>query len=93
MFTVVCHDILVTASKESEESPSDSFDAVTNINNIPRHLFQEGYQFISFDVEALFTNVPLRQTVDIILDRIYKDELITTTFKKCTIKKTYFRLL
>ena len=87
MFTVVYHDILVTASKESEESLSDSFDAVTNINNIPRHLFQEGYQCVSFDVEALFTNVPLRRTLNIILDHIYKDELITTTFKKCTLKK------
>ena len=68
-------------------SLSDSFDAVTYINNIPRHLFQEGYQFVSFDVESLFTNVPLRRTVNIILDRIYKDELITTTFKKRTLKK------
>ena len=62
-------------------SLSDSFDAVTNINNIPRHLFQEGYQVVSFDVESLFTSQ------HIILDRIYKDELITTTFKKCTLKK------
>ena len=55
---------------------------MTNINNIPRHLFQEGYQFVSFDVESLFTNVPLRCA-----DHIYKDELITTTFKKRTLKK------
>ena len=34
-------------------SLSDSFDAVTYINNIPRHLFQEGYQVVSFDVESL----------------------------------------
>ena len=68
-------------------SLSDSFDAVTYINNIPRHLFQEGYQFLSFDVESLFTNVPLRRTVNIFLDRIYKDELITNTFKK----RTYFK--
>ena len=36
---------------------------MTSINNIPRHLFQEGHQFISFDVESLFTNVPLKHTV------------------------------
>jgi hypothetical protein len=60
----------------------DSFDAVTNINNIPKHLFQEGYQFDSFDVESLFTNVSVSRTVKIILDRIYKDELIVTTLKK-----------
>ena len=51
-------------------SLSDSFDAVNNINNIPKHLFQEGYQFVSFDVESLFTNVPLSRTVKIILDRV-----------------------
>ena len=60
---------------------------MTNINNISKHLFQGGYQFVSFDVESLFTNVPLRRTVNIILDRIYKDVLITTTFKKRTLKK------
>ena len=43
----------------NDHSLSDSFDAVTNINNIPKHLFQEGYQFVSSDVESLFTNVPL----------------------------------
>ena len=68
-------------------SLSDSFDAVTSTNNIPRHLFQEGYQFVSFDVESLFTNVPLKRTVNIILDRIYNDGLFTTTLKKCTLKK------
>ena len=69
-------------------SLSDSFDAMTIINNIPRHLFQEGYQLVSFDVDSPFTNVPLNRSVNIILDRIYKDELITTP-----LKKTYFRLL
>jgi hypothetical protein len=37
----------------NDHSLSDSFDAVTNINNIPKHLFQEGYEFVSFDVESL----------------------------------------
>jgi hypothetical protein len=71
----------------NDHSLSDSFDAVTNINNIPKHLFQEGYQFVSFDVESLFTNVLLSRTVKIILDCIYKDELIATTLKKRTLKK------
>ena len=66
---------------------SDSFDAVTYVKNIPKWLFVEGYPFVSFDVESLFTNVPLSWTVDIILDRIYNDNLISTTLKKCTLKK------
>ena len=48
---------------------------------------QEGYQFVLFDVESLFTNVPLPSTVQIILDRIYKDKLINTKLQKHTLKK------
>ena len=36
---------------------------------------------------SLFTNVSLKHTIKIILDRIYKDELITTTLKKRPLKK------
>ena len=39
----------------NDYSLTDSFDAVRQINNIPKHLFREGYQFVSFDVVSLFT--------------------------------------
>ena len=65
----------------------DSFDAVTRIQNIPEELFRNGYRFVSFDVKSLFTNVPLKKTVNIILDRIYNKKLINTTLKKRTLKK------
>ena len=71
----------------NDHSLTDSFDAATQINKIPKHLFQEGYQFVSFDAESLFTNVPLSRTVWIILDRIYKDKLIDTKLQKRTLKK------
>ena len=63
---------------------TDSFDATTQIN---KHLFQEVYQFDSFDVQSLFTNVPLSRTVQIILNRIYKDKLWDTKLQKRTLKK------
>ena len=50
-------------------------------------LFVEGYQFVSFDVESLFTNLPLSRTINIILDRIYNENLFSTTLTKCTLKK------
>ena len=56
----------------NEFSIKDTFDAVSHINNLPRKLFDDGYRFVSFDVKSLFTNVPLKKTVDIILNRIYK---------------------
>ena len=63
----------------------DSFDAVTRIQNIPEELFRNGYRFVSFDVKSLFTNVPLKKTVNIILDRIYNKKLLNTTLKKRTL--------
>ena len=50
-------------------------------------MFENGYQYISFDVESLFTNVPIKRTVDIILKRIYEDKLVSTNLKKHTLKK------
>ena len=58
----------------------DSFDAVSRIHRL-------GYRFVSFDVTSLFTNIPLRKTINIILDRIYKGKRITTTIRKRTLKK------
>ena len=48
----------------------DSFDAVKRISSIPPKLFdEEDYQLVSFDVQSLFTNVPVKKTINIILDR------------------------
>ena len=65
----------------------DSFEAVSRIQNIPEQLFRDGYRFVSFDVKSLFTNVPLKKTINIILDRIYNKQQINTTLKKRTLKK------
>ena len=43
--------------------------------------------FVSLDVVSLFTNVPLKKTVDIILKRIYTGKEITTTLTKRSLKK------
>ena len=42
--------------------------------------------FVPLDVVSLFTNVPLKKTVDIILKRIYTDKEITVTFTKRSLK-------
>ena len=39
----------------NEFTLKDSFDAVNKIKNIPPHLFDDGYNYVSFDVESLFT--------------------------------------
>ena len=60
----------------------DSFDAISKIKSIPLKMFEEGYQFVSFDVDSLLTNVSLSKTIGIILDRIYWPKLIKTNLKK-----------
>ena len=37
---------------------------------------------VSFDVESLFTNVPLDYTINYILDKVYKDKVIKTKLKR-----------
>ena len=65
----------------------DSFDAARKINNIPKELFNCDYKYVSFDAVSLFTNLPLRKTVNIILKRVYTDKLIQTNLKKRSLKK------
>ena len=47
----------------------------------------DGYQMISFDVVSLFTNVPLKQTIDIILKKVYDKKLIKTKIPRKKMEK------
>ena len=71
----------------NEFSIKDTFQAVEEIGKIDYTHLNAGYKLVSFDVVSLFTNVPLKRTVNVILDRIYKDKVIETKLKKCTLKK------
>ena len=78
---------LLNPLTENDYNLRDSFHAVSAIKTIPQNLFDEDYRFVSFDVVSLFTNVPLKRTIDIILKRVFKDKLINTTLTKRTLKK------
>ena len=65
----------------------DSFHAAEKIKAIPPQYFDDGYQFVSFDVKSLFTNVPLEKTIKVIMNRIYTEKKISTTLKQRTLKK------
>ena len=65
----------------------DSFDAVNRIILIPPELLDEDYQLVSFNVQSLFTNMPVKKTINIILDRVYDKKIINTKLKKRTMKK------
>ena len=65
----------------------DSFDAVKRIRSIPPESFDEGYQFVSFDVQSLFTNVSVTKTINMVLDKVYNKKIINTNLKKRAMKK------
>ena len=55
---------------------------------IPKELIRnEEFTLISLDAVSLFTNRPLRKTVNIILDHVYIQKLIKTTLSKNDPKK------
>ena len=45
------------------------------------------YTFMSFDVELIFTNFPLKKAIEIILNRVYSEQKISTTFSKRLLRK------
>ena len=52
------------------------------VNSLYCNLLDEGYKLVSFELTSLFTNIPLRKTVNIILKRIYNSNLVSTTLLK-----------
>ena len=52
------------------------------------NLLEDGYNYVSFDVKSLFTNVPIKTTIDIILKRIYIDKFISNNLKKLPLKSS-----
>ena len=61
---------LLNLLTENKYIVQDSFCAAKKIREVPKELFEDGYRFVSFDVESLFTSVPLSRTISIILNRI-----------------------
>ena len=71
----------------NEYSMKDTFHAVEQVGKIDFSLLDKGYRLVSFDVVSLFTNVPLKRTINIIVNRIYEEKLIDTKLRKHTLKK------
>ena len=49
-------------------------------------------EYVSYDVESLFTNVPVLETVDYILDEIYKRDKLPQLCKRSLFKKLLLKL-
>ena len=77
----------------NESTLKDLFEAVNRIQEISSSLFVNWYKYVSFDVELLFTNVPIKKTNGIILTRIYNDHTTSKNVKKRPLKQTRSRYM
>ena len=69
--------------RESEHNIKSTNDFIWQVKKEP---IPTGYEMVSFDVKSLFTNVPLDQTIDIIL-RIYHHKELDTSITKSEMKE------
>ena len=66
---------LLSPITHNDYSPKYAFDAATRVSRIlPQIRENDDYMFISLDVASLYTNVPLKKTVNIILKHIYYEK-------------------
>ena len=61
---------------------------LTKSKKIQRN-YSIGYQFVSFDVISLFTNISLAKAINIILKCVYGGMLVTPNLRKQTMKKLF----
>ena len=75
---------LLSPLSESEYTVknSKSFAQKVELDKIPSN-----YIIVSLDVKSLFSNVPLDQTISIILNRIYNNRKINTDISQSEMKE------
>ena len=59
------------------------------VKYIQKQKVPDGYTMVSSDVASLFTNVPLEETIEIILKRIYINKEITTDIPRQEMKELF----
>ena len=75
---------VLSPSRESEHNTKSTNDFIRQIN---KELIPARYEMVSFDVESLFSNVPLDRTIELILRRIYDHKELETSITKSEIKE------
>ena len=69
---------------KSEYSIDSTKDFVAKVRS---KRIANGYELVSFDVVSLFTKVPLEYTIELILNKIYRDRIVKTKLKREEMKK------
>ena len=75
---------LLSPLTRSEQNIISTKDFIEKLRTLR---IQEGYKMVSLDVVSLFTKVPLDYTINIILDKIYKEKTIRTKLSKEELKE------
>ena len=60
------------------------------VNQVKGQRIPEGYKMMSFDVKNLFTNVPLNETIDIILTNVYEENKMNTKIPESILKELLY---
>ena len=55
-------------------------------------LLQKNVEYVSYDVDSLFTNIPLKETIDYIIHKIYNEKLLKPICKKLIFKRLFYKL-
>ena len=73
---------------KNEYTVLNSYEFVTEVSQLGLNLPRDGIFMASFDVESLFTNIPLHETIDICMDSLFSSasDVLGITSK-------YFRML
>ena len=58
------------------------------LNNVPLSVDEED---VSYDVETLFTNIPIKETIDCICDEIYNRKKLKPICKQSIFKKLLYK--
>jgi hypothetical protein len=76
--------ILKPLTTNSNYIIKDTFDFVNRVSKLQTNVNQ---RVVSFDVESLFTNIPTEETINIILNRAFKDSDEFHGMKRNTLQK------
>ena len=71
----------LTKSDQNIDSTKDFIDKLKTMR------ISEGYKMVSLDVVSLFTSVPLDYTINLILDKVFKDKLVKTKLSRAELKE------
>ena len=54
-------------------------------------LLQKNEEYVSYDVDSLFTNIPLKETIDYIIHKIYSDWFLKPICKKLILRQLLYK--